>query len=243
MFNFGFQKVAREEKTRLVSQVFSSVANKYDVMNNVMSLGLQKVWKRNFADFISIEEGGRYLDLASGTGDIAFLIMEKAKLEGKKITIVLCDENEKMLELAKPRFGGNVEFVVSSAEELPFEEGEFDGIFISFGIRNFTDIELSASKIHRSLKQNGDFYILEFFPDVSGFAFFDKIYKSYLLNVIPKMGKIITKDEGAYRYFGESILNFHSKKNFKNILQKQNFRFFSIKNEFLDIVSFFHFKK
>jgi demethylmenaquinone methyltransferase/2-methoxy-6-polyprenyl-1,4-benzoquinol methylase len=126
---------------------------------------------------------------------------------------------------------------------MQFEEGEFDGVFISFGIRNFTNIETSLIKIKNSLKDGGGLFCLEFFPDVSKFALFDKIYKQYLLKVIPKIGKIIVKDEGSYKYFGESILNFYSKKDFKNLLQKQNFRFFSSNEGFLEIVSFFHFKK
>jgi demethylmenaquinone methyltransferase/2-methoxy-6-polyprenyl-1,4-benzoquinol methylase len=242
MFNFGFKKVEESEKTKLVSGVFSSVASKYDVMNNVMSFGMQNLWKKQFVDLISIKDGGRYLDLASGTGDIAKMVMEKAKREGKKIEIVLCDANKDMLEIAKPRFKDEVKFVVSSAEDMAFEE-EFDGIFISFGIRNFTNIEVSLAKIRNCLKDGGSLFCLEFFPDVSKIGFFDKIYKQYLLKVIPKMGKIIVGDEGSYKYFGESIINFYSKKDFKNFLQKQNFRFFNSEEGFLEIVNFFHFKK
>jgi demethylmenaquinone methyltransferase/2-methoxy-6-polyprenyl-1,4-benzoquinol methylase len=244
MFNFGFKKVQEEEKQRLVSSVFSSVSSKYDLMNNLMSFGIQKLWKRDLIDFINIKEGGKYLDLACGTGDIAFLILEKAEKEGKNIHVTLCDENSEMVEIAKTRFSNqNVSFLLSSAEELNFAENEFDGIFISFGIRNFTNIEKALEKLHFSIKKGGSLFCLEFFSDVSRTLFFNKFYKFYLLTGIPNLGKLIVKDKEAYRYFGESILNFYSKKDFKNLLQKSNFQFFSNLNSFLNIVGFFHFKK
>lgn len=244
MFNFGFKKVKEEEKKELVSGVFKSVASKYDIMNNVMSFGMQNIWKKNFIDLITLKDGGRYLDLAAGSGDISKLILEKAKREGKKIEIVLCDASAEMLEIAKERLSSlNLEFIVSFAEDMPMQSEEFDGVFISFGIRNFTNLPKSLSEIYRVLKINGGLFCLEFFSDVSKFGFFDKIYKHYLLNGIPKIGKIITKDEKSYRYFGESILNFYSKKDFKNLLQNANFRYFSNIDGMLAIVSFFHFKK
>ena len=245
MFNFGFKKVNEEEKQKLVSSVFSSVSSKYDVMNNVMSFGVQKLWKKNFIDLISLKQGGVFLDLACGSGDITELVLKKAEAENKEIFIVMCDENENMLNLAKKRFENftNIEFVHSGAEDLPFEENKFDGVFISFGIRNFTNIEKSLKALKFCLKEGGSLFILEFFSDVSKILGFNKIYKTYVLKGIPLLGKIIVKDENSYRYFGESILNFYSKGDFKNLLQKAGFKFFAKVDSLFEIVGFFHFKK
>jgi demethylmenaquinone methyltransferase/2-methoxy-6-polyprenyl-1,4-benzoquinol methylase len=241
MFNFGFKRVSEEEKLASVSEVFRSVASKYNLMNNIMSFGMQKSWKKNFADFITIKEGGRYLDLASGNGDIAKLILHKAKMQGKNIEVVLCDASKEMLETAKINVPNAEEFVVSFAEELPFKTEEFDGVFISFGVRNFTNLTKAFTQIHRILKNGGDVFFLEFFPDVMNG--FDLIYKPYLLKCIPKIGKIITGDEESYKYFGESIINFHSKEDFKKILQASNFQFYGNIEKMLGAISFFHFKK
>ena len=245
MFKFGFREVKEEEKQGLVSSVFNSVANKYDLMNNIMSFGMQKLWKKNFCDLIHIKEGGKYLDLAGGNGDISNLVLEKAKQENKNIQIVLCDASEEMLELAKKRFNGNpnISFALSFAESLPFNEGEFDGVFISFGIRNFTNIPTALNQISNTLKSGGSLFCLEFFSDVSGLFGFDKIYKQYLLKGIPVMGKLVAKDEQSYKYFGESILNFHSKQEFEDVVKKANFKLFSKTDGMLSIVTFFHFKK
>ena len=220
MLKFGFKEVKEEEKQGLVSSVFNSVASKYDVMNNIMSFGMQKLWKKNFCDLIHIKDGGKYLDLAGGNGDISSLILEKAKQENKNIQIVLCDASEEMLQLAKVRFEGNpnISFILSFAEDLPFDEGEFDGVFLSFGIRNFTNIPIALNEISSTLKSDGSLFCLEFFSDVSSLFCFNKIYKQYLLKGIPKIGKLVAKDEQSYKYFGESIINFHSKQEFQDIL-------------------------
>jgi demethylmenaquinone methyltransferase/2-methoxy-6-polyprenyl-1,4-benzoquinol methylase len=247
MFDFGFKSVKEEEKKSLVSSVFSSVASKYDLMNNLMSFGVQGFWKKNFVDLVSLKDGGRYLDLACGSGDISKLILQKAKQEGKKISLVLCDANQEMLDVAQKNIfsGENISFIKSFAEDLPFNENEFDGIFISFGIRNFTNVNESLGKIYSCLKKEGSLYILEFFSDVSSqnSSFFSKIYKFHLLNFIPNLGKIIVSDKESYKYFGESIIKFHTMREFKNLLQSANFRFFSNVKSFLNIVGFFHFKK
>lgn len=244
MFNFGFKKVEEGEKMKLVSGVFESVSKKYDLMNNIMSFGLQNLWKKNFMDFIQLKDGGNYLDLASGSGDITLLLLEKAKKEGKEITVTACDASHEMLEVARQRIThGDVRFVECFAEELPFKENEFDGIFISFGIRNFTNLEKALEKLHFVLKKEGSLFCLEFFPDVAKTIGFDKIYKQYLLHVIPFFGKIFVNNAQAYKYFGESILNFYSKKDFKNLLQNSSFRFFSNLNSLFEVAGFFHFKK
>ncbi len=245
MFKFGFKLVQEEEKKGLVSSLFNAVSSKYDVMNNVMSFGFQKLWKKDFIDLINIKDGGRYLDLASGNGDISSLLLEKAKKENKKIELVLCDASNEMLELAKSRFIGceNVSFALSFAEELPFKDEEFDDVFISFGIRNFTNIESATSSIYKTLKKSGNLFVLEFFSDVSNKLAFNKIYKQYLLKGIPLMGKIITKNEDAYKYFGESILNFYSTEEFESVIESAGFKIFSKNQSLLSIATFFHFKK
>lgn len=250
LFNFGSKMVGEEEKKTLVSNVFASVSRKYSFMNNLMSFGLQNFWKSDFVDLITLKDGGEYLDLASGNGDIALLILEKARREGKSISITMCDASDEMLEIAKQRVansviesGNSVKFVSAFAEEMPFQKSEFDGVFISFGIRNFTNLQSSLQNIYNSLKDSSDLYILEFFSDVSSIFAFNKLYKFYLLKIIPKIGKIITKSEGSYQYFGESILNFFSKKEFQDILERAKFRLFSATNSKLEIATFFHFKK
>jgi demethylmenaquinone methyltransferase / 2-methoxy-6-polyprenyl-1,4-benzoquinol methylase len=245
MFTFGFKKVNEEEKQNLVSGVFNSVATKYDLMNNIMSCGMQKIWKNNFCDLITLKDGGKYLDLAGGNGDITHLILEKAKKENKNIEIIVSDASEEMLTLSKKRFAecSNVQFSLNFAEDLPFEDKEFDAVFVSFGIRNFTNINKSLLEIHKILKKNGSLFCLEFFSDVSKIGFFDKIYKQYLLKGIPNIGKFITKDKASYQYFGESILNFYSKQEFINLLIQEKFILQSRIDGFLSIVSFLHFKK
>lgn len=245
MFNFGFSKVLEEEKYKLVSDVFSSVANRYNLMNNVMSFGVQKLWKQNFLDFIYLKDGGNYLDLATGTGDIAIMVLEKAKKEGKQISITISDANADMLEIAKKRFTNqeNITFICANAEEFPLSSNHYDACFVSFGIRNFTNINKSFEIINQNLKPSGSLYALEFFPDVSKLFMFHKIYKAYLLNVIPLLGKLIVKDEASYKYFAESILNFYTKKDFTELAQNCNFKLFAEIDSVFGIVSYFNFRK
>lgn len=249
-FNFGLQKVGEEEKKSLVSGVFAKVAPKYDLMNNIMSFGIQNIWKKSFIDLISLQDGGIYMDLAAGSGDISKSVLEKAIKEDKKITIHLCDASQEMLDIAKKRFNksfeafhSNIHFHTSFAEELSFSENSFDSIFISFGIRNFTNLTAALSKIYSCLKKNGSLYILEFFPDVSKEFGFSAVYSKYLSKIIPSFGKIILGESSPYKYFGESITTFYTKQEFMKLLGEHGFRFFNITNSAFKIVSFFQFKK
>lgn len=242
-FNFGFKKVAETEKMGLVQEVFSSVASKYDLMNNFMSFGIQNLWKRDFVDLISLKDGGRYLDLACGSGDIAVRVLKKAEREGKKISLTLCDANEKILDIAKAKIKGcKADFVTSFAEDITFT-GEFDGVFASFGVRNFTNLQKALSNIYISLKEGGSFYILEFFKDYSDAIYFHKIYEKYMLKWIPNLGRVVTGDYESYKYFGESIVNFITTKEFTLILQEEGFKLFSTTHSACKIASFLHFKK
>lgn len=248
LFNFGSYKVQEEEKKALVSKVFAKVADKYTLMNNLMSFGIQKMWKLSFTDLISLKSEGVYIDLACGNGDISRYVSQKAINEGKNIAIHLCDPSSEMLEIGKKNLSIlshkiELHFHNMFAEELSFPPDSVDSIFISFGIRNFTNLPAALSKMHSCLKKGGSIYILEFFPDVSTLLGFSKIYKSYLTHIIPKIGKIVVKDSSPYEYFAESIINFLTKEEFKNLFLKYNFKLFNVTSSAFKIVSFFQFKK
>ncbi len=201
---FGFKDVTEDEKTQKVSAVFSSVANKYDLMNDLMSFGLHRIWKRIAIRKCNLKPGMHVLDLAGGTGDLSYLIQKKIAPNGK---VVLTDINKDMLEEGKKNLLDkcafhNIEFVNASAEDLPFQDGQFDRVIIGFGLRNFTNKAKALSSIYRVLKPGGKLIILEFSKPHQAIS---PLYKFYNFNVLPKLGKLICKDEDSYRYLAESI--------------------------------------
>lgn len=213
------------EKFDLVSQVFSSVSNKYDLMNDLMSAGSHRIWKRNLVDSIAVKNGDSILDLACGSGDIASLLRQKIERSGvSDVQISLCDENQNMLDLARNRLKCAKDFTTSSAESLSYPDNSFDIVTLSFGLRNFSDIPAALCQIYRVLKPNGRFYCLEFFPDISN-PVFKKVYNFYLSSVIPRIGKVVTQDYDSYSYFAKSIINFMSKNDLINCLQNCQFKF------------------
>lgn len=213
---FGEQNVTPEEKTGLVRGVFDSVAPKYDIMNDLMSGGLHRLWKDRFIRQIRPRSGLRYLDVAGGTGDIALKIRKKI---GSKADITVFDLNEHMLNVGRDRaadrgFINDFEWITGNAESLPFEDESFDVYTIAFGLRNVTRIDTALKEAQRVLKPGGRFYCLEF-SHVSPPAL-AKAYDFYSFNVIPKIGKAITQDEESYQYLVESIRKFPTQENLKN---------------------------
>ena len=203
--HFGYRDVAVEDKTGLVHEVFESVAGKYDLMNDLMSLGIHRLWKRHFIAISNIQAGQRVLDLAGGTGDIAALVSKRI---GSLGSVVLSDINAAMLAVGRRRMEdrgrvGNIEYCLANAEKLPFADTEFDAVTIAFGLRNVTDQAAALKEMLRVLKPGGRAMILEF--STVGFDVLRKIYDGYSFGILPRLGKLVAGDEDSYRYLAESI--------------------------------------
>lgn len=203
--HFGFREVPTAEKQKLVGQVFSSVAGNYDLMNDLMSLGIHRVWKRYFVATAQVKRGDRVLDLAGGTGDIAALLRERVGDEGE---IVLGDINAGMLTVGRDRMTdrGNVrgfEYVQCNAEKLPFPDASFDLVTIAFGLRNVTDKDAALREMLRVLKVGGQARVLEF-SEVKA-DWFKPIYDFHSFNILPRLGKLFAHDADSYQYLAESI--------------------------------------
>ncbi|CAO5674496.1 MAG: Ubiquinone/menaquinone biosynthesis C-methyltransferase UbiE [Holosporales bacterium] len=229
--DFGFKTVKDAEKEKLVKELFQSVSNKYDLMNDAMSFGMHRLWKNSFVESLPLKHSDHILDLASGTGDIAFKILKDYKVYAPFLT--LCDLTEDMLLKAKERsinqgILNNIEFILASGEHLPFEDNTFHGVTMSFGLRNTTHKDLVLREVYRILKPNGWFSCLEFSkPTCHAFS---KIYDFYSFNIIPKMGKFIVDDEESYQYLVESIKQFPDQEVLKSMMQDQGFKDVTVKN-------------
>ena len=203
--HFGYQEVAVQEKAGLVREVFDSVADSYDLMNDLMSLGVHRIWKRDFAANSGVGLGDRVLDLAGGTGDIAALLSKRVGANGR---VVLSDINEAMLNVGRQRLEdqgivGNVSYAIANAEHLPFDSGEFDVVTIAFGLRNVTDKSAALHEMYRVLRPGGKALILEF-SEVQPEPL-KAIYDAWSFGALPMLGKLIADDEDSYRYLAESI--------------------------------------
>lgn len=221
---FGERSVKPDEKTKLVRGVFDSVAPSYDVMNDFMSGGLHRLWKDRLVRKIRPREGLHYLDVAGGTGDIAFRIRHKAGT-GAKIT--LCDINTEMLSVGRDRaidkgFGDDFSWITGNAEALPIPDNSVDVYTIAFGLRNVTHIDDALSEALRVLKPGGRFYCLEFSKVHE--PLLSKIYDAYSFKLIPKIGKIVAKDEDSYQYLVESIRKFPSQRDLLKRMEAAGFR-------------------
>jgi demethylmenaquinone methyltransferase/2-methoxy-6-polyprenyl-1,4-benzoquinol methylase len=217
--SFGDQLVTPDEKTRRVGAVFSSVARRYDLMNDLMSGGLHRLWKDRFVARVKPRAGERILDMAGGTGDVAF----RMSRTGAHVTVA--DINPDMLgvgqERARQRGLAGLEWREENAEALSFGNEEFDAYTIAFGIRNVTDIPAALSEAHRVLRRGGRFYCLEFSTsDWPGFA---DLYEAYSAKVIPRIGKAVANDEASYRYLVESIRRFPRPEQFRGMISKAGF--------------------
>src|SRR6476620_4840306 len=202
--NFGDELVSPDEKTRRVGEVFSSVARRYYLMNDLMSGGLHRLWKDRFVARVKPRAGEQILDMAGGTGDVAFRMARR----GAQVTV--SDINADMLEVgkerAKARNLSGLSWKVENAEKLSFADASFDAYTIVFGIRNVTDIPAALKEAHRVLKRGGRFYCMEF--SSSDWPGFSTLYETFAANVIPKIGKAVADDEESYRYLVESIRRF-----------------------------------
>lgn len=234
--HFGYRDVPEDEKARLVHGVFSSVASKYDVMNDAMSLGIHRLWKDAMMDWLAPRPGQRLLDVAGGTGDIAFRFLKRA---GQAEAVVLdmtedmLVEGQKRAEAAKLSAG--LSWVVGDAMALPFEANSFDRYTISFGIRNVTRIEDALSEAFRVLKPGGRLLVLEFSRIPVPMA--QRLYDLYSFNVIPKLGKAIAGDEASYRYLVESIRRFPDQDRFVRMISDAGFEQVSYRNLTLGIAA------
>jgi demethylmenaquinone methyltransferase/2-methoxy-6-polyprenyl-1,4-benzoquinol methylase len=221
--DFGYQQVPLEEKAKKVAGVFSSVAQRYDVMNDVMSFGIHRLWKRFTAEIAHVRPGQRILDIAGGTGDIAALLAGKLADKGE---IVLADINADMLMVGRDRLidrgmAGHLRFVQANAEHLPFPDNHFDLVTIAFGLRNVTRKELALAEMFRVLKPGCRALILEFSkPVLPGLA---PIYDNYSFKFLPMMGKLIANDEDSYRYLAESIRMHPDQETLKQMMQDAGF--------------------
>ena len=202
--NFDDQLVSPEEKTRRVGQVFSSVARRYDLMNDLMSGGMHRLWKDRFVNRVKPRPGERILDMAGGTGDVAFRMARRGAL------VTVADINPDMLAAGKARAEAGeltgLTWQVENAETLSFGDAAFDAYTIVFGIRNVTDIPAALREAHRVLKRGGRFYCMEF--SSSDWPGFSDAYDAWASKVIPRIGKAVAGDEDSYRYLVESIRRF-----------------------------------
>jgi demethylmenaquinone methyltransferase/2-methoxy-6-polyprenyl-1,4-benzoquinol methylase len=221
--DFGFEKVPFAEKAARVRAVFSSVAGKYDLMNDLMSLGAHRLWKQFTLSVTGLRPGGSALDVAGGTGDLA---AGMARQVGKAGRVVLSDINPAMLDKGRDRLldagiVGNVECVVADAERLPFEDNSFDCVTIGFGLRNVTDKAAALRSMYRVLKPGGQLLVLEFStPTAPGLK---PLYDAYSFNVLPLLGRLVAQDAASYRYLAESIRMHPDQETLLGMLQEAGF--------------------
>jgi demethylmenaquinone methyltransferase/2-methoxy-6-polyprenyl-1,4-benzoquinol methylase len=217
--NFGDQLVSPQEKTERVGAVFSSVARRYDVMNDLMSGGMHRLWKERFVNRVKPRAGERILDMAGGTGDIAF------RMAARGASVTVSDINADMLAVGRERAAtkkiDGLTWKQENAEKLSFADSSFDAYTIAFGIRNVTDIPAALRDAHRVLKRGGRLFVLEF--STSDWPGFGKLYERYSDAVIPRLGKAIAGDEESYRYLVESIRRFPKPEAFRAMIADAGF--------------------
>lgn len=223
--SFGFRDVAVETKQGMVDEVFHKVAARYDVMNDLMSAGLHRLWKDAAVTWLAPPRGRPFeaLDVAGGTGDIAFRIVDRS---GGAAHVTVCDINASMLDVGRERaakrgYAGKVDFIEGNAEALPFESNRFDAYTIAFGIRNVPRIEKALEEAHRVLKPGGRFLCLEF--SAVDVPLLDRVYDVYSFNLIPPMGKLVADDAESYRYLVESIRRFPHQERFAEMIRRAGF--------------------
>ncbi|WP_095011389.1 class I SAM-dependent methyltransferase [Tsuneonella mangrovi] len=217
--SFGYEDVAPDEKTRRVGAVFSNVAAKYDVMNDAMSAGMHRLWKDKFVRRVKPQPGEAILDMAGGTGDIAFRMAAR----GAEVTVA--DINQEMLDVgierALDRGIDGLSWSRQNAEELTYPSRLFDAYTIAFGIRNVTHIDKALAEAHRVLKHGGRFYCLEF--STTEWPGFKDVYDAYSHKLVPQIGKLVAGDEDSYRYLIESIRRFPPMPEFEAMIRKAGF--------------------
>jgi demethylmenaquinone methyltransferase/2-methoxy-6-polyprenyl-1,4-benzoquinol methylase len=218
--SFGFRDVSEGEKEGLVREIFSKVSSRYDLMNDLMSGGVHRIWKDAMVEWLNPQPGWQALDVAGGTGDIAMRITQLTRARADAAHVTVCDINPDMLaegrRRAREKREDTIEWVCGDAEKLPFADASFDAYTIAFGIRNVTHIDAALREARRVLKPGGRFLCLEFSKvDLPGL---DKIYDSYSFKLLPKMGGLVAGDEDSYRYLAESIRRFPSREAFAGMI-------------------------
>lgn len=237
---FGFQSASPQDRTRRVQDVFTSVAGKYDLMNDLMSLGIHRYWKSSFVSHLPITACDKILDVAGGTGDIAFKILESYPHLAPHVTI--CDLTPNMLHVGQDRALNrgilkNLDWVCGNAEDLPFPDNSFDIYTISFGMRNVTNLAKALTEAFRVLRPGGRFLCLEFSKIDS--PLLEKIYDRYSFDILPKLGELVASDRASYQYLVESIRKFPDQTDFADLLKNAGFVNVDWKN-FLNGVSCIH---
>ncbi len=221
--HFGYEEIPISEKTKKVEQVFSSVATKYDIMNDVMSAGLHRIWKRIAIHHLNLRPGQHILDLAGGTGDLTRHISPRIGTSGQ---VILADINADMLAVGKDRLlnlglYNNISVQQVNAEELPFSSNHFDRTIIGFGLRNVTDKDKALQEMYRTLRPGGKLIILEFSHPTS--SILQKLYDSYSFSLLPKMGSLIANDADSYQYLAESIRRHPNQATLEDMLMSAGF--------------------
>ena len=228
--HFGYKTVEADKKASLVADVFHSVAAKYDVMNDLMSMGIHRLWKRQTIASSGVRKGHKILDLAGGTGD---LTAKFSQITGETGQVVLGDINDSMLKVGREKLRnlglvGNIEYVQMNAEALPFPDNTFDIITIAFGLRNVTDKDKALASMYRVLKPGGRLLVLEFSkPSSESLA---KVYDFYSFNILPTMGKVIANDSESYQYLAESIRMHPDQDTLKGMMENVGFEQTSYQN-------------
>jgi demethylmenaquinone methyltransferase/2-methoxy-6-polyprenyl-1,4-benzoquinol methylase len=218
--HFGFKTVEETEKAQHVRGVFDSVASKYDVMNDLMSAGLHRVWKAYTVKVANLREGDQVLDIAGGTGDLALAFAKKVGASGR---VVHTDINEAMLSTGRDRLlncGVVLPTLVCDAEKLPFADGRFDVVSVAFGLRNMTHKERALQEMCRVLKPGGKLLVLEFSKVAKPL---EKMYDWYSFNVLPPLGKLVAGDDSSYRYLAESIRMHPGQQELKSLMKNSGF--------------------
>jgi demethylmenaquinone methyltransferase / 2-methoxy-6-polyprenyl-1,4-benzoquinol methylase len=214
--HFGFKTVKENEKQKKVGEVFHSVAQKYDVMNDVMSAGMHRLWKRFTVDISGVKTGDKVLDIAGGSGDLSKLFAKKVGPNGE---VILTDINASMLSVGRDRMidaGLAVPAAQCNAEQLPFPDNSFDCVIVAFGLRNMTHKDIALKEMHRVLKVGGRLLVLEF---SKVWQPLEKIYDAYSFKLLPMMGKLIAHDAESYQYLAESIRMHPDQETLKQMMQ------------------------
>lgn len=228
--HFGYKTIQKDDKISMVADVFHSVAKQYDVMNDLMSFGIHRLWKRFTIDASGVRPGNKVLDLAGGTGD---LTAKFSRLVGREGKVILADINSSMLNVGRDKLRDkglvqNIEYVQANAETLPFEENTFDVVTMAFGLRNVTDKDKALRSIYSVLKPGGRLLVLEFSKPEQ--ELLSKAYDFYSFNILPKMGEIVAKDGESYRYLAESIRMHPDQHTLKTMMDNAGFEQTSFKN-------------
>lgn len=235
--HFGYRDVPEVDKARLVGEVFTSVARKYDVMNDLMSFGVHRLWKRYFVATSGVRVGDRVLDLAGGTGDIAALLLPQV---GAKGNVVVGDINGDMLRVGRDRLLDRgqlrgLDWTQMDAEALPFPDKSFDCVTMAFGLRNVTRKENALAETHRVLKIGGRVLVLEF--STVRAEFLKRLYDFHSFQVLPRIGKLIAGDEASYRYLAESIRKHPDQATLKTMMETAGFARVDVRNLSAGIVA------